>query len=555
MSEIVGDTQCPNCKEHGRDKTNNHLILFEDGGAYCNRCGYTTNWKEQKLEYTERKEITDQELDELISDFNSCPVHEFRNRKLHLSTVNRYGCKVGVHPSDKSKVFSYLMPFHTRTSTGDYRVTGFKVRLSDQKKFWCEGRVKDACFFGQQLLPKTSVKRLYIAESPIDAMSVYQAIKDSWKGTKYASNEPNVIGLPHGTGSVVRSFNQNADILSKAEEVILVFDNDKAGNEAVEKAKQLIPNVKVVRLPRKDPNEMLTHGESIQLAKICLFEFTDVKIDGLVDISEIIDDIVKKPEWGLAWPWPTLTNSTYGLRTKEIIGFAGGVGVGKSEFKYQIIEQLVAKCDQTVGVFDLESSVGRTGKAIIGKMLHQVLHKPDQEYDENEVRREAEKLKDKVKLYNHKGVKDWEDIKSAIRHMVVVDNCKFIFIDPLTALVAHLTASDANDRLNTIMSELASLTHELDFTVIYFAHLNPPKTGPSHERGGKVLESQLTGSRAMIKWSHYIFGLERNKDPDLPDYDRNTTTVTQLKDREFGIVVKFRVYWERETGELKELFV
>src|SRR5690606_17453274 len=139
-----------------------------------------------------------------------------------------------------------------------------------------------------------------------------------------------------------------------------------------------------------------------------------------------------------------------------------------------------------------------------------------------EVRAKVEEVKGRVKLYQHKGVKDWEEIKKVIRHAVVVDGVKVVIVDPMTALVAHLSSSEANDELNKIMSEVASMAHELDFSFIYYAHLNPPKTGQSHERGGKVLESQLTGSRAMIKWSHYIIGLERNKDPDLPEYERNT---------------------------------
>jgi len=40
-SKIIGDAPCPQCRKHGRDRTGNHLILFEDGGAYCNRCSYT----------------------------------------------------------------------------------------------------------------------------------------------------------------------------------------------------------------------------------------------------------------------------------------------------------------------------------------------------------------------------------------------------------------------------------------------------------------------------------------------------------------------------------
>lgn len=555
MGVIVGDTGCPSCLEHGADRTKNHLILFEDGGAFCNRCGYKTNWKEEDIQFKERKEITDEELRELLEEFNDCGTSDWPARSISESTVRRYGCKSGVNPKDRHKLGSYLIPLHTRRTGNKYDLTGFKVRLADRKKFWCQGRVKDACLFGQHLLPETSFKKLFIAEAPIDCMSVYEAIKDNWKGTKWEKLEPNVVALPHGTGCAVDVLNAQMDVINRAEEVILVFDNDEAGEEAITKVKALLPDVRVVRLPVKDANQMLQDGKPVQLAKMCMFEHAAVKIDGIVDISEIEEEIVSKPTWGMAWPWPSLTKLTYGIRRGEIIGFAGGVGVGKSEFKYQIITHVALTTEGNIGVFDLEAGTGRTGKSIVGKIKNVLLHKPDVEYDEEEIRQATRELKGRIKLYKHKGNKGWEEyIKPAIRHMVVVDNCKTIMLDPLTALVAHLDSAAANDELNKIMADLASMTHELDFTLIYFAHLNPPKTGASHERGGKVLESQLTGSRAMIKWSHYIIGLERNKDPDLPEYERNTTTVVLLKDREFGNVGKFKVFWDNTTGDLREMF-
>lgn len=558
MSNIIGDTGCPSCIEKGNDKTENHLMMFEDGGAYCNRCGYTTNWKEQDILVKERKELTDAELEMVLSEFRDCPQRAYEDRGISERTVGRYGCRVGAHPSDRTRVGSYLMPYHSREDSGRYELTGFKVgipkdqRRDDLPKYFNRGRVRDAVLFGEELLPSQPFKKLFITESPMDALALYEAIVQSNQGTKWADLIPNVVALPHGTGCAVDVINKSMDKVKLADEVILVFDSDKAGQEAATKVKSLLPAVKNVKLPLKDCNDMLLEGRGKEMAKMAMWGAENIKIDGLMDIGESIDDILKKPQWGIPWPWQTLTQLTYGIRS-EVIGFAGGVGVGKSEFKYQTCAHILDTTDESLLVMDLEATVGRTGKALIGKLIHQMLHKPDQEYNEDEVRAKVEEVKGRVKLYQHKGVKDWEEIKKVIRHAVVVDGVKVVIIDPMTALVAHLSSSEANDELNKIMSEVASMAHELDFSFIYYAHLNPPKTGQSHERGGKVLESQLTGSRAMIKWSHYIIGLERNKDPDLPEYERNTTTVVLLKDREFGNVGKFRVFYNKETGDLVEM--
>lgn len=560
MGTIIGDTGCPRCIENGRDKTENHLMMFEDGGAYCNRCGYATNWKEKDIPLKERKEITDDELRELLQEFGGCPIRAYKDRGISKETVERFGCRVGVHPSNKDRIGNYLLPFHSKDDSGKYAVTGYKVGIpeSDRKpdlpKYFNRGKVKGAALFGEELLPFQPFKKLFITESPMDALALYEAIKQSNKGGKWADLEPNVVALPHGTGSAVASIDRAKDKLKLAEEIILVFDSDKAGQEAVEKVKSLLPHVKAVKLDLKDCNDMLLAGRGTEMAKLCMWGSEVVRLDSVVDISEIEDEVVKKPKWGKPWPWPTLTNLTYGKRTKEIVGVAAGVGIGKSDFKYQMIVKDVEDPELRVGVYDLEATEGKTGKAIVGKIKHMLLHKPDVEYDEEEVRQEVRKLKGRIKLYKHKGSRHWEDIKLAIRHMVVVDGCNQIYLDNMTSLVSHLSSAEANDVLNNIMGEIASMVEELDFNFTYFAHLNPPKTGPSHERGGKVHENQLTGSRAMIKWSHYIIGLERNKDPDLPDYERNTTTVVLLKDREFGNVGKYRVFYNTETGDLLEMF-
>jgi twinkle protein len=200
----------------------------------------------------------------------------------------------------------------------------------------------------------------------------------------------------------------------------------------------------------------------------------------------------------------------------------------------------------------LEEDVGRTLKGIAGKRNHKMYHRPDFEYSDSEIRQVISDLKGKVFLYDHMGVKDWSDIKAAIRYLVVSEGVRDIFLDPLTALVAHLSASEANDALNSIMSDMSGMVHELDFTCHWFGHLNLPTNGPPHEAGGQALESQLTGSRAMMKWSHFVFMLQGNKSPELDEIERNTREFVVRKDRAFGNVCKFQLFYNNQTGTLLE---
>lgn len=550
MTKIVGDTACPSCTSAGNDKTGNHLILFEDGGSYCNRCGHKGNWKDDGIKPVERKPVTDSELKEIIQEFNSCDVKAYTKRKIKKTTVERYGCRVGCSPSDRSSVGSYLLPYHT----SDGKLTGYKVRLVDEKKFWNMGRPKDAALFGQQLLPKGNFKKLYICESAMDAMSVYQAIKESWKA-KGISAEPWVVGLPHGTGCAIDVLNLNKDVIDRAGELILVMDNDKAGQECVEKIASLYPNSKTVTLTDyNDPNDMLMAGKSDELSKLVQFSAVDYKLDGMSDIADLAEEICTPPEMGRSFPWKSMTDLTYGERSQQIIGIASGVGMGKTAVKHNMVVHNALEHQSHSTVFDLESNVGNTGKLMASLVAGKPFHRPSDTTTPAEIKASLEPLKGLVSLYKHKGSRDWEEIKKYIRHDVIVNKSKTVYLDPITALVAHLSSSEANDMLNTIFSDVSAMTQELDFTFIYFAHLNPPKTGPSHERGGKVVEAQMTGSRAMMKWSTDLWGLEGNKDPDLPDHERNVRKMVMLKNRDYGEVGNFYLFYDHETTRLMERF-
>lgn len=552
MSKIVGDSACPNCRASGNDRTGNHLIMFEDGGAFCNRCGYKTNWKDSDIKPQERKEISDEELAEALEEFKSCATKAYDLRGLTKATVEYYGCKVGAHQSDKDKIGSYLMPYHEVTESN---LVGYKVRLVEHKKFWNVGRPKQAGFFGRQTLPKTGdIRRLIIAESAMDAMSVHQAVDEVWKSKKFSAT-PTVVGLPHGTGSIIATFEAEKKLLSRCKEIVLVLDNDAAGKEAVEKAIKYNPEIKVVYLEEgKDPNDYLMEGKGNELANLVQFSSATVKLDGMVDISELTDAIITPPTMGKEWPWKTMTNLTYGRSTPQIIGIAGGVGMGKSDLKNTIISHSVEQYKDHNTVFDLEYGAAKSGRLLASKIARKPLHKPDSGVTSEDIAKALEPLAGHVSLYKHDGSRDWKDIKEYIRHSVIVNNSKIVHLDPITALVAHLNASEANDALNTIFSDVSSLAQELDFTFVYYAHLNPPKTGPSHERGGKVNEAQMTGSRAMMKWSTHIWGLEGTKDPDLPEHERNVRKMVLLKDRDYGNVGSFYLYYNPETTELLERF-
>ena len=93
---------------------------------------------------------------------------------------------------------------------------------------------------------------------------------------------------------------------------------------------------------------------------------------------------------------------------------------------------------------------------------------------------------------------------------------------------------------------------QLNIHVNYYSHLNPPKTGNSHEEGGRVQAIQFTGSRSMIRYSSGIVGLCRNISAgDI--LMKNRTTVELLLARTIGTTTgQFDVNYDPKTGSWLE---
>lgn len=49
-----------------------------------------------------------------------------------------------------------------------------------------------------------------------------------------------------------------------------------------------------------------------------------------------------------------------------------------------------------------------------------------------------------------------------------------------------------------------------------------------------------------------MIGLERNKDPELPHKERNTTTLVLLEDRKYGRAGTVKLFYDVETGDYVE---
>lgn len=255
--------------------------------------------------------------------------------------------------------------------------------------------------------------------------------------------------------------------------------------------------------------------------------------------------------------------------------------MGKSVIVDTLVEHIITTeknkmgDPQKVAIFKFEEQPDETVKKVAGKFYKKDFSNPEKIIfiDENgkEVDIWGEDIKDKssyftheelikavdsvgdsVILYNNYGRCNWDELKGAIRHAVLVEHVEDVIIDPITRLTAGMSASEANTELERFADEISKMSQDLGFTYYCFCHLKSPDHGKPHELGGAVFSSQFRGSRSMMQACHAMWGLQGNKDPDEPEKVQNTRYLILLDDRKFGRTAKIPLFYDVDTGIFDE---
>ena len=520
-SQFTHKEPCPRCGS--RD----NLARYTDGHGFCFGCDH--------YEPATGDSATTNRRPTVAQDFT--PVHgEFvalSSRKISEETCRHFGYAVGMRNGKRVHIAPYykggeLVAQHFRDAEKNFAWAG------DAKGFEFE-------MFGQHLW-RDGGKKVVITEGEIDAMSVSQLQGNKWP----------VVSIPSGTKSAEKSIRANIEWLEKFDEVILMFDSDEPGREAVAEVAPLFSpgRCKVATLALKDANDMLKAGRGAEVIE-AMWGAKPYRPDGIRSVEDVAALAEQDIPWGRRWFLKALDDLTYGRRDGECYAFGAGTGVGKTDLFTQSIAFDLLELGLAVGVLYLEQPPVETVRRIAGKAVGRVLHVPGKASVE-ERRAAIGKLSatGRLHLYDNFGSTDWEVIKAKIRYMVVGLACKHIYLDHLTALVAH--EEDERKALDKIMAELAALALELACTIHFISHLTRPKDGPPHEEGGRVKIGQFRGSNAIGMWSHFMFGLERNQQAD--DEASKVTTFRVLKDRNTGQATGqvIPLAYDPETGLLSE---
>lgn len=452
-------------------------------------------------------------------------------RRLALKTIEDYGVKL----TTEGEV---LFPYFDKTGAH----VANKVRSKD-KQFKVEGEWKTSLLFGQNNFSKGG-DVVTICEGEFDALSAYQMM---------GGKQP-VVSIRSGAQSALSDCKASYEWLDSFSKVVICFDNDEVGREAANKVADLFGGKALLfrhNQQYKDASDWLVDRSEVLFSQAWLAS-EKYKPEGIVTISDIKQRLLTPPVPGVPWCFSTLTGLTYGRRKGELYAFGAGVGVGKTDVFTQQIAYDIETLNKKVGVIYLEQNVVETGQRVMGKLDQRLYHVPDADWNRTQYEASVNRLEERDQLYmmEHFGAMDWKTIKGIIKYFNKAYDIEHIYLDHLTALSAQ--EQDERRALDGIMADMASLAQELGIIIHFISHLTTPE-GKSHEEGGRVMEKHFTGSRAIARWSHYMFGLERNKQHTDP-IKRQTTTFRVLKDRFTGRAtgIKFGLQYNQNNGILRE---
>ena len=525
-STFLRHEPCPTCG------SGNNLARYSDGHATCfsNGCGHYERGNGTAPDFVQRKPNRAYEMTGTIA--------AIPDRRISQGIAQKFG--VTVEFSTEGKIVKHHYPYYDKDSN---KPTGTKVRQVENKGFYATGSFDNVGLFGQQAF-KEGGKYITITEGEADAMAVSEMFDGKWP----------VVSIRSGASGAVKDIKANLEWLESFENVVVCFDNDKAGQEAANSVLSLFtPNkAKNVTLPMKDAGDMLRAKKVGDFVK----EWWNAKAfrpDGIVSGLDTWDLLLKQQDIvSIPYPWTCLNEFTHGFRQKELVTITSGSGMGKSQIVRELEHYLLGETDDNIGILALEEDIPKTTLGIMSIEANKQLHL-EKDVTEEEKKGYWEKTMGTGRIFmlDHWGSTSEDDLLGRIRYMAKGLDCKWIILDHLSIVVSDQSNGDERKAIDSIMTNLRKLVQETGVGLFLVSHLKR-SNGTAHEDGGKISLSELRGSQSIAQLSDIVIGLERdqqNKDPQV----RNTTTIRVMKNRFCGLTgLACYLYYDKDSGRMIE---
>ena len=483
---------CPLCD------SSDAVGINKDRSAKCFSCdefmpNYDDASKGKDMEVNKIKPLVQQQqqVNDIAGTYSA-----LTDRKIKLETAKKYGVKA--QHDLQGRVTKHFYPYYN-----GHELSATKCRNVNDKGFFLQGTYSDTGLFGQQLFK--SGKYITITEGECDAMAAYELLGSKWA----------VVSIKRGAAGAVRDIKESLEFFDDFENIIIAFDNDKAGKEASTKVARLFKpsKARIMTLPTgcKDPNDMLRQNKHKQFTEAWWSAKTYTP-SGVINVSEQREKFHnREKKESVPYPYEGLNKKLYGMRQGELVTLTGGTGLGKSSVTREIEHWLINQTKDNVGIIALEEDWRRTIDGILSIEANARLYidQVRERYSKEELDKLFDILydgqnKNRVWVHAHFGANELDEIFSKIRFMIIGCGCKWVVVDHLHMLVSASTEGDERRTIDSIMTKLRSIVEETGAGLILVSHLRRIDGNKGHENGIEVNLSHLRGSQSIAQLSDCV---------------------------------------------------
>jgi twinkle protein len=569
MANYKYHKSCDNCG------SSDGCAVYDDGSLHCFVCSFTVPSKEyieenkpknnrtrqkekvmvaDKIEKAEKtKPIITQEERDLVKELSIVSGSDYRGIK--DETYKYFG--VRHFYDDEDNLTDQYYP-----CTQEGQLTGYKIRELP-KTFRSVGRTGSDCELFMQFKFNRGGKYLLLVEGEVDSLSAYQMFKE-YNSSKGSDFETAVVSPTVGANSTKQIASQYK-FFDSFDNIILAFDNDKAGQAAAEKVLGVLPKgkVKLMKLRYKDPNEYLEKGE--QRAFISDFYNAETYVPaGVVGSSQLYEKLLQSI--GIAKiPLPPfltkLDEMLGGVELGSIGVLAAGTGAAKTTVINECLYYWLFNSPHKIGVVSLELTCGQYAQAMLSRHIQNKIANIKNTDDKlayvssEEVKQKADELfktedgSDRFMVIDERDG-SIEVLQDKIEEMIISCGVKVIICDPVSDLFEGLP----NEEQAAFMKWLKSMVKNYNVTFILIAHIRKSSTNKDSASSGSFIpEEAIFGSGSIIKSASWVAMMQRDKYAE-DDTIRNTTHVVLSKNRATGVTGNAgSMYYCNKTHRLHDL--
>lgn len=514
---------------------------------------------------------------EKVEDILKYPFVAAEDRSIRKEICEKFGIRAGLSEKDGKTVEAYYFPSYNQKG----KIVGFMkqdiTKSKEEKGHWkAIGAVTISNkLFGQNIAEGINRKHnnLVVTEGQWDCVSTYQALVDSVKGTSYSGLEPFVVSIPLGTANAVEAILHNEGFVKSYDALTIFFDDDYCTPQETKKgvikgheAREAVANafvgsgMSLMTISTdegfKDASDYLQAGKSSELAKLVQFGKRAYSAEKIVKASEIsLDELLEpRPEGIYVNEFPKLMEKLHGFRTRELVLLTAPSGVGKSTVLSKFADAFV-QAGEKIGMIYLEETNKETLQRLVAAKLKvnylKFKDKPLNCASMEEIKAAYDEIvdNDKLVMLGHFGSLPVSELMSKIKHMHLVEGCKYVLLDHLSMVISGLDIDNERKQLDVVMTELAAFCAANDVCVIAVSHINrsaaeqfkPPKGKEEESFWVKVTKEMMRSSSSLEQLSFVILGLEPQI---MPDRSRGNVRLTVLKNRPWsylGVCDEFKI--------------